>query len=376
MCTLTEETTKLHADVQDNDKIHQMPTEFKKVKSKSDYKMHGMSVITNFTSFAIIHTLNALLLIALLPFMLWQWISTKDKLLAILKVTGEVTLELLMWIIFAGVSVVMATAFVMEDFYFGKNDTEKLKRAVIISKEDPATIAIASSTGFVLEGKSSQSSNVLERFAQDVHTAALELKDSVALKKKAAIDTVGAVVNAKLGVLNNIKNAKVQVVKNAVDAKLSKVEAIRNTKKNLLNLLLNKLAFLTSQNSGEWSKTTGHRQPYQQHESFSSGFHFPLFGLVKEAFSKVTGHWKKDFRKGDHIMIGDTEYIFVPAVPRQVLDVRANEGPNESSLAWNDENAQGYPQFLSHSTTTGAPVYGPPSATIDLQVPTYGVTKF
>lgn len=35
-----------------------------------------------------------------------------------------------MWVIFAGVSVLMTTTFVLEDIYYGKNDYEKLKQLI------------------------------------------------------------------------------------------------------------------------------------------------------------------------------------------------------------------------------------------------------
>ncbi|XP_076248710.1 uncharacterized protein LOC143188385, partial [Calliopsis andreniformis] len=83
--------------------------------------LHSISVI-------VLHVLDALLLIILLPFMLWQWISANDRLKLILRAIVEVTLELIMWVIFAGVSILMTATFVVEDGYFRKNDEEKLRR--------------------------------------------------------------------------------------------------------------------------------------------------------------------------------------------------------------------------------------------------------
>lgn len=39
----------------------------------------------------------------------------------------QVTLELLMWVIFAGASILMTATFVVEDIYYQKNDIEKPK---------------------------------------------------------------------------------------------------------------------------------------------------------------------------------------------------------------------------------------------------------
>ncbi|XP_076676352.1 uncharacterized protein LOC143373223 [Andrena cerasifolii] len=83
--------------------------------------LHSISAVA-------LHALDVLLLVSLLPFMLWQWISASDRTKIVIKAILEVTLELLMWVVFAGVSILMTATFVVEDIYFRKNDTERLKQ--------------------------------------------------------------------------------------------------------------------------------------------------------------------------------------------------------------------------------------------------------
>ncbi|CAK9803299.1 hypothetical protein ANTPLA_LOCUS3536 [Anthophora plagiata] len=78
-------------------------------------------------SLILLHVLDAMLLIILLPYMIWQWVSGRDRLKIILKSIVEVTGELIIWTIFAGVSVLMTVIFVLEDIYFRKNDDKKSK---------------------------------------------------------------------------------------------------------------------------------------------------------------------------------------------------------------------------------------------------------
>ncbi|KAF3420961.1 hypothetical protein E2986_13482 [Frieseomelitta varia] len=88
-------------------------------------KSQRKSLVPYSISLIVLHVLDALLLMILLPFMIWQWISANDRLKIILKAVVEVTLELIMWVIFAGVSILMTTTFVLEDIYYGKNRHEK-----------------------------------------------------------------------------------------------------------------------------------------------------------------------------------------------------------------------------------------------------------
>lgn len=55
-----------------------------------------------------------------------------------MRSTKQVTLELLMWVVFAGVSILMTATFVVEDIYFRKNDTERLKQ-LLSAQSGPAS---------------------------------------------------------------------------------------------------------------------------------------------------------------------------------------------------------------------------------------------
>ncbi|KAK9300913.1 hypothetical protein QLX08_006611 [Tetragonisca angustula] len=100
----------------------------KKEKSENRQKSQRKSLVFYSISLIVLHVLDALLLMILLPFMIWQWISANDRLKIILKAVVEVTLELIMWVIFAGVSILMTTTFVLEDIYYGKNQHEKSRQ--------------------------------------------------------------------------------------------------------------------------------------------------------------------------------------------------------------------------------------------------------
>ncbi|XP_033183579.1 uncharacterized protein LOC117153542 [Bombus vancouverensis nearcticus] len=107
-----------------------------KEKLENRRKFRRKSMIYHSISLIVLHALEALLLIILLPVIIWQWVSVNHRLKIILKTVVEVTLELVMWVIFAGVSVLMTTTFVLEDIYHGKNDYEKLKQ-LINTRDEP-----------------------------------------------------------------------------------------------------------------------------------------------------------------------------------------------------------------------------------------------
>lgn len=98
-----------------------------------------------------LHALDAILLIILLPFIIWQWISANDRLKIILKAVVEVTLELIMWVIFAGVSVLMTMTFVMEDLYYGKSEQEKLTNQLQNAMQNEQTMLNVNETGNLLK---------------------------------------------------------------------------------------------------------------------------------------------------------------------------------------------------------------------------------
>lgn len=47
----------------------------------------------------------------------------------------QITLELIMWFIFAGVSILITAAFLMEELYFNQNDNKDVKSSNEISKK-------------------------------------------------------------------------------------------------------------------------------------------------------------------------------------------------------------------------------------------------
>ncbi|XP_029055257.1 uncharacterized protein LOC114882540 [Osmia bicornis bicornis] len=99
-------------------------------KIQNRQKSRRKSVVVHSISLIVLHVLDTLLLIVLLPFMIWQWVSASSRFKLVLKAVIEVTLELLMWVIFAGVSILMTTAFVLDDAYFRNNDQEKLTQLI------------------------------------------------------------------------------------------------------------------------------------------------------------------------------------------------------------------------------------------------------
>ncbi|XP_014470202.1 PREDICTED: uncharacterized protein LOC106742089 [Dinoponera quadriceps] len=70
----------------------------------------------------VIYVLECLLSVTLLPFTIWKWLSERRHLLIILRATFEVALELSMWIILAGVSLLVAVAFTLDEVYRGKTE--------------------------------------------------------------------------------------------------------------------------------------------------------------------------------------------------------------------------------------------------------------
>ncbi|XP_016914816.1 uncharacterized protein LOC107999462 [Apis cerana] len=125
--SITLLTNKCQIDNKNGNEVIEVRKEDKKKENiENRQKSNKKSPIFYSLSLIVLHALDAILLIILLPFIIWQWISANDRLKIILKAVVEVTLELIMWVIFAGVSVLMTMTFVMEDLYYGKNEQEKL----------------------------------------------------------------------------------------------------------------------------------------------------------------------------------------------------------------------------------------------------------
>ncbi|XP_043586149.1 uncharacterized protein LOC122569330 [Bombus pyrosoma] len=122
---------KNQMDSGNNDEVVEVEeNQEEKEKLENRRKFRRKSMIYHSISLIVLHALEAIFLIILLPVIIWQWVSVNHRLKIILKTVVEVTLELVMWVIFAGVSVLMTTTFVLEDIYYGQNDYEKLKQLI------------------------------------------------------------------------------------------------------------------------------------------------------------------------------------------------------------------------------------------------------
>ncbi|KAM0734585.1 hypothetical protein ACS0PU_011404 [Formica fusca] len=71
--------------------------------------------------------------------MVWKWISVRHHIIAILKAIIEITLEMIMWIIFAGVSIFMTVFFIYDDVYCSKthhDNQEKYLHVMLPDNDD------------------------------------------------------------------------------------------------------------------------------------------------------------------------------------------------------------------------------------------------
>ncbi|CAL7935829.1 unnamed protein product [Xylocopa violacea] len=131
MCDAKETITLLTTKSQTISKNNNDLIQIKEEKEKTGKTENRKSAIFHSISLIVLHLLDSILLIILLPFIIWQWVTANDQVKIILKAVVEVTMELVMWIIFAGVSILMTTTFVLEDIYFRKNDPEKLEQLLM-----------------------------------------------------------------------------------------------------------------------------------------------------------------------------------------------------------------------------------------------------
>ncbi|XP_070521395.1 uncharacterized protein [Cardiocondyla obscurior] len=83
-------------------------------------KMWTVFDLTKIVSVIVINVLDSLLFLMLLPFIIWEWISKRPYIINFVKIIIEVTLELIMWIIFAGVSIFVTVIFTFDDIYCNK----------------------------------------------------------------------------------------------------------------------------------------------------------------------------------------------------------------------------------------------------------------
>ncbi|XP_078040714.1 uncharacterized protein LOC144471963 [Augochlora pura] len=86
-----------------------------------------MLSLANSASVCLLNVLDILLLIVITPYMFWQCASGNDRVKIIARAVLEVALELLMWMIFAGVSILMTAAFLLENSYTGKNNSDSVQ---------------------------------------------------------------------------------------------------------------------------------------------------------------------------------------------------------------------------------------------------------
>ncbi|XP_076649228.1 uncharacterized protein LOC143356997 [Halictus rubicundus] len=92
--------------------------------------------LMNSVSVCLLNALDILLLIIITPYIFWQCASANDRVKIIFRAIVEVTLELLMWVIFAGVSVLMTTTFLLGDTRLRNNDTEKMQHQINTRNDD------------------------------------------------------------------------------------------------------------------------------------------------------------------------------------------------------------------------------------------------
>ncbi|XP_024872643.1 uncharacterized protein LOC112455136 [Temnothorax curvispinosus] len=76
--------------------------------------------LNKIVSIIVIHVLDSLLFLVLLPFMVWEWISERPYIITIVRTVVEVTLELIMWIIFAGMAILTTVICIFDDVYCSK----------------------------------------------------------------------------------------------------------------------------------------------------------------------------------------------------------------------------------------------------------------
>ncbi|XP_057330529.1 uncharacterized protein LOC130670917 [Microplitis mediator] len=78
----------------------------------------------------LINIIDSLLATILIPFFIWQRISTSEYLIKIIKISAEVILELIVWSILAGVSILATIILIIDDSddYNNKNQTINRKK--------------------------------------------------------------------------------------------------------------------------------------------------------------------------------------------------------------------------------------------------------
>ncbi|OXU27030.1 hypothetical protein TSAR_005992 [Trichomalopsis sarcophagae] len=106
--------------------------EIRQSLSTREYGEDG--VISKLVSNAVIHALEALLTALLSPITVWQWLSKHDHFMMILRVVFEVALELIMLIVFAGVSILTAATLIFQDAY--NDQTAHSTKAMIAELRD------------------------------------------------------------------------------------------------------------------------------------------------------------------------------------------------------------------------------------------------
>ncbi|KAF7400319.1 hypothetical protein HZH66_005503 [Vespula vulgaris] len=103
---------------------------------KKEKSSQIVSKLNKLIQSVILRSLDGLLMIAILPYVCYQWASRNERSLIILKAIVEITLELIMWFIFAGVSILITAAFLMEELYFNQNDNKDVKSRSLTTLEE------------------------------------------------------------------------------------------------------------------------------------------------------------------------------------------------------------------------------------------------
>ncbi|XP_039308630.1 uncharacterized protein LOC105198419 [Solenopsis invicta] len=104
--------------------------------------------LNKIVSVIIIHALDLLLFLILLPFMVWEWFSERPYIITILRTIIEVTLELIVLTIFAGVSILITVIFVFDDVYCSKTQSNQQKILNIALHDNDKSFHIVESSNF------------------------------------------------------------------------------------------------------------------------------------------------------------------------------------------------------------------------------------
>ncbi|XP_031826518.2 uncharacterized protein LOC116424360 [Nomia melanderi] len=206
-------------------------TDTSEINEKPNRSSKTLSLF-NTASVCLLNVLDILLLIIITPYSVYRYASADDHMKIILRTIMEVTLELLMWTVFAGVSILM-TIFLLEDKE--KSDTKEM-----------ISLPVALSRGYII--KPSNDLTVDKRFLNDVHTVVHNLTESTMLKEKAVVESASAIGTTKFNMLKSINKASDhEIVNTLINVKLALLEALKAAKIEFIKTFANKGMLLFEQ---------------------------------------------------------------------------------------------------------------------------------